>query len=111
MGSFSFLSFELLRRLRITQFICIKIGDRNNVAVLDLAFTQIVQVRPPMAVLCQIFGDTLREQDVTGIAAIHHPLRDVNSRAGDIRPLVHIDNPANRSAVHAHPQLKFRVFF
>src|SRR5438874_6902797 len=36
-------------------------------------------------------GDTLREQDVTGIAAIHHPLRDVNSRAGDIRPLVHID--------------------
>ena len=35
----------------------------------------------------------LGKKNVPGIAAIHHPLRDVDPGAGEIGPLVHIDDP------------------
>ena len=45
---------------------------------------QFVDVRLPSPLLCQIVGDALTHKNVTGIAAIHHPLRDVDAYAGDI---------------------------
>ena len=47
------------------------------------------------------------EQNVSGIAAIHHPLRDVDSGAGDIGLLVHIGDFADRTAVNSHAHPKF----
>jgi hypothetical protein len=47
---------------------------------------------------------------VTGVAAIHHPLRHVDPRPGYIRSLVHIDHAANQPAVDAQAQFQLGVF-
>ena len=46
---------------------------------------------------------------MSGVAAIHHPLRHVDPSAGEIGVIVHIDHPAHRTAVHAHPKLQARM--
>ena len=74
-----------------------------------LAFAKIVQVRLPVPVLFQIFRHMLGEENVSGVTAIHHSLRHVDPGAGDIRALVHINYPADRTAMHTHTQLKLRV--
>ena len=51
---------------------------------------QVMQIRLPPAVLCKIVGYAFGSQDVPGITAIHHPLRDVDAGAGDVLSLVHI---------------------
>ena len=38
---------------------------------------------------------------MSGITAIHHPLRHVQARPSEIRTIVHIDHTADRSAVNA----------
>ena len=43
------------------------------------------------------------------ITAIHHPLGNVDSGAGNVRPTAHIHDPADRAAVHSHAQLEFRM--
>ena len=60
----------------------------------------------PVAELFQVFGDMFGKQDVLGIAAIHHPLGDVDAGAGDVRPSTDIDHPADRAAMYAHAQLQ-----
>ncbi len=75
--------------------------------MLYLAIAEIVQERLPVPVLGEIIRHAPREQDVPGVTAIHHPLRSVNSAAGDIGALVYIrdlvDGPTVNS--HAHPNL------
>ena len=44
-----------------------------------------------------------------GIAAIQHPLGNINSGAGYIRFVVDIGDPINRAAVNSHPYLKLRM--
>ena len=69
----------------------------------DLAFAQVVQVRPPLPVLLQILGDVLREENVSGIATVHYPLRDVDPGAGNVPALIYVGNFMHRPAVNAHP--------
>src|SRR6266496_5494512 len=70
-----------------------------------------MQMRPPAPVMLQIFGDMLREQNMSGITALHHAPRHVNAGPSHIRALVYVDNPANWSAMYAHPQPQFWMFF
>src|SRR5205823_2335722 len=49
------------------------------------------------------------EENVSGIATIHHPLRDVDSSAGNIRLLIEIGDLVDRPAVNAHPHFQFRM--
>ena len=49
------------------------------------------------------------EENVSGIATIHHPLRDVDSGAGNVRLLVEIGDFVNGSAMNAHPHFQFRM--
>jgi hypothetical protein len=60
--------------------------------------------------MLEIFSDVLGQQNVTGIAAIHHALRDIDSRAGDIRLFVQIGDRINWTAVDSHSHPKLRVF-
>ena len=76
-------------------------------SVFHFHFAQIVQLRLPLAVLLEILGDALRQQNVSGVAAIHHALRDVDPDAGGVGPPVHVDHRAHRPAVHAHAHLQF----
>ena len=78
-------------------------------AVLDLAITQVAQTRRPLPVLHQIIRHVLREENVPGVAAIHHPLRHVDAGAGDVGAPAHIGHLAHRSAVNPHPHRKFRM--
>ena len=48
---------------------------------------------------------------MTGIAAIHHPLRDIDPRARYIRPVVNIPDLVDRTAVRAHSQPQTRIVF
>src|SRR6202030_2669575 len=46
---------------------------------------------------------------MTGVAAIHDPLSDIDSRSGDIGLLVQVSDFINRPAVDAHPNRKLRM--
>ena len=59
-----------------------------------------------MFVFFQIFGDVLGDKNVSGISAIHHPLRHVEAGTGEIGVTIHIYHPADRAAVHAHSNLQ-----
>ena len=97
---------ELFRQLRIADFVGVEIHHADAHAVLHFAFAEIVQMRPPLRVLFQVFGHMLGEQNVSGIATIHHPLRDVDARAGDVGLLVQVSDFVNRAAVNSHPDPK-----
>ena len=73
------------------------------------AFAQVVQVLAPLAILLQIVSNTFREQNVPGIAAVHHPLRNVDSRACDVRSLAYVHKAAYGSAVDSHAHLQIRM--
>src|SRR5213592_327141 len=68
-----------------------------------------VQVRLPVRVFLEIFSDVLREQNVSGVAAIHDPLCDIDASASHVRFSCRVDDPADRSTVYAHSELKFRI--
>ncbi len=46
---------------------------------------------------------------MAGVAAIHHPLGDVDPGAGDVRLLVQIGNGVDWTAVNAHSDTKGRM--
>ena len=75
--------------------------------MLHFTFAKFVQVRAPLPILFQIFGDTLGEKDVAGIATIHHALCDVDAGTGDVRAIVYVHDPADGSAMNAHPHPQF----
>jgi hypothetical protein len=43
-----------------------------------------MQERPPPSILFKVIRHTFGEQNVTGVAAIHHALRHVDPSAGDV---------------------------
>ena len=64
----------------------------------------------PVAELFQVFRHVLGEQDVTGIATIHHPLGNINSGPGNVGPTAYIHHAADRATMHTHAQFEFGVF-
>ena len=78
--------------------------------MLRSAFAEIMQKRSPLFVFSQIVGDAFGEKNVSGVAAIHHPLRHVDPSAREIGSFVYIDHAANWSAVDSHPKLQARMF-
>ena len=55
-----FAGLEFLRRLGIAKLVGIEINGLDADAVLYFALTEIMQVRLPVTVLLQIFGDAFR---------------------------------------------------
>src|SRR6266480_6622707 len=102
---------ELLWQSRIAYSIRVKIDDVDLAALLHFALAKIVQIRSPLAILLQIIGDVLGEQNVSGIAAIHHPLGNVDSGARNVRSLGHIRDFAYRAAMNSHPHFQFWMRF
>ena len=93
---------EPLGHLRIPDSITVEIHHVDTDAVFDLAFAKVVKKRSPARILCQIIGNPFGEQNVTGIAAVHHALGHVDSGACDIGLLVQISDLVNGTAVNAH---------
>src|SRR5437773_8172018 len=77
--------------------------------MLALAPTDFMEIWSPLRIRFEVIRNAPREQNVTGIAAVHHPLREVDSGAGKICPLVNIGNLIDGPAMDTHPNLKPRV--
>ena len=67
-------------------------------------------MRIPVAELFQVFRHVLGQQDVTGIATIHHPLGNVNSGPGNVGPTTYIHHAADRATMHTHAQFELGMF-
>src|SRR6266568_4126259 len=70
---------------------------------------KLMQVRLPVRVFFKIFSDVLREQNVSGIAAVHDPLCHIDASASHVRFSGCVDDPAHRSTVYTHSQPQFRM--
>ena len=101
---------KLLRQRGVAQRLGVEIDQMEPNAVLDLAFTQVAQTGRPLAGMHQIIRHVLGEEDVPGVAAIHHPLRHVDAGPGDVGPPTHVGHLAHRPAVNAHPHRNLRMF-
>src|SRR5437773_3001535 len=102
---------ELLWQLRVAHFVRIEVRDRDTHSVFYFACPKVVQERSPLFVLFEILGDMLRKKNVPGVAAIHHPLRDIDSGPGKIRTIIHVDYAAHWSAMNSHAKLQARMLF
>ena len=63
-----------------------------------------MQMRVPARIRCEIVGDAFRHENVSGIAAIHDALCEIDSRARDICALVDVEQFVNGAAVDSHAQ-------
>src|SRR5216110_3578651 len=68
-----------------------------------------MDVRLPSTPLREIVSDTFTHENMAGIAAIHHSLRDVNAYAGDVFAPVCILHMMDRAAVDSHPHRQTRL--
>src|SRR5262249_41806330 len=68
-------------------------------AVFYLARSKIVQHRPPLRQLFEIIR-AFRNENVTGVATIHHALRDVDAGTGDVPLLTQVSHFLHRPAVN-----------
>jgi hypothetical protein len=59
----------------------------------------------------QVIGHMFGQKNVTGIAAIHHPLGEIDSGAGDVGLLVQIAHFIDRPAVNSHANVKLGMIF
>jgi hypothetical protein len=90
--------------LRITKTILVKVKQVQAQPVLDFTLAEIMQVRLPMPVLGQIFRHVRGQKNMSGIATIQHSLRNIDSRACNIRFFVNVGHSVDRTAVNSHPQ-------
>src|SRR5439155_12178450 len=100
---------DVLGPLRVTQLLRVEIDQRNDFAVFDVAFADLMQIRPPASVMLEIVCHASREKNMSGIAAIHDSLRDVNSSTGYVRLFVQIGDRIDRPAMDSHSYAKFRM--
>ena len=75
------------------------------------ARSELMEQWSPFLKLGQIFGRVLGEQNVTGVAAIHHPLCQIQTGTCQIGASSHIDNSTDRTAMDAHAQPQPRIIF
>ena len=97
---------KFLWDLRVPDSIIVEIDDADAHTVFHFIFTEIVQLRTPLRIVFQIFRDMFGEKNVPGIAAIHHPLRDVDARARDVGLFVEVGNFVDRAAMNSHADAK-----
>ena len=77
--------------------------------MLDLLYAEILQALAPIAELHDHVVDVAREQNVPGIAAIHHALRGVDSPAHHVGALANVLMTLHRTAVYSHSQRKSQI--
>ena len=102
-------SLKLFGDVLVTEVVFVKIKQVQAQPVLHFALAQIMQVRLPVPVLPQVPRYMLRQKNMPGIAAIEHPLRDVDCRSGQAGFVVNIGNSINLAAVNPHSQLDARM--
>jgi len=77
--------------------------------MLYLNSPKVVQIRFPFVILPEIIGYSPRKKNVSGVAAIHHPLRHVNAYSSNVTLIIYIGDLIHGAAVNPHPQLQLWV--
>ncbi len=77
--------------------------------MLYFVFAKIMQVRLPPWIVLKIFSDMFRQQNVTGIAAIHYPLRKIDPDPGHADAIIHIRHLIDGTTVHTHANPNLRM--
>src|SRR5262245_7107197 len=72
-------------------------------------FSDVVQMRSPVSVVFQVFCEMFGEENVSGIAAVHDALCNINSSSSEIGLIVHICEWIYRSTVNTHSYFEFRM--
>src|SRR4029077_1710542 len=98
------------RHCRVPELLSVQIHQGEANAMFDFTLAKFMQVRLPVRIFLEIFSDMLREQDMSGIAAVHDPLRDIDAGASNVRFSGCVDDSADWTTMYAHSQLKFRMF-
>jgi len=68
-----------------------------------------MQIRLPTTVLRQITREAFAHQNVTRVAAIHHPTRDIDSYPGNVFARVSIPYVLYRTTVDSHSYREARL--
>ena len=89
MGAMSLNRLQLARQLRIADFIGVKVSKADAHAVLHFALPRSCRSGATARIVPDL-PPHVGEKNVAGIATIHHPLRDVDARAGNVGLLVQV---------------------
>src|SRR5438874_8565642 len=98
---------KLSWQLRISNILRVEIRKVDADAMFHFAWAKLMQQAPPVFVLLEIISHMFGDENVTGIPAIHHPLRDVDASPGNICLFVQVSDFIYRAAVNAHLNTKF----
>src|SRR5437868_6195824 len=63
-------------------------------AVFHFALAQIMQMALPMTELLEVFSHVPGDENVTGVAAIHYALHDIDSGAGNVGATTYVHHAA-----------------
>ena len=72
-------AFQFLRNRGVAEPIFVEINKIKPQPVFYFPLAEVVQVRLPMAVLSEVVRHMFGQENMSGIAAIHYPLRYVDS--------------------------------
>src|SRR5438552_8230658 len=96
-------------QLRIASFLIVKVNYFQLQPMLYLNAAKVVQIRFPFVILREIIGYSPRDKNVSGVAAIHRPLRHVNAYSSNVTLIIYIGDWIHRAAVNPHSQLQLWV--
>src|SRR5436190_22063085 len=100
---------ELFRYFCVADFIVVEVNNIDLGAMFHLKLTKFMQMRFPFAILGKIVGNSPGEKNMSGIAAIHHPLRHIDAYSSNVALIIYIGDLIHRAAVNPHPQLQLWV--
>src|SRR6516225_3261212 len=100
---------KFTRQSWIPHLVRVEVCDAHTHPMFYLERADIVQERSPGFVFRQVLRHMMGEKDVTGVAAIHDPLRYVDAASSYVRAFVYVHHTTDRSTVNAHPHLQTRI--
>src|SRR5262249_17551174 len=94
---------QFFGNLWVTETIFVEIKHVEMQPMLHPACAEVVQMSPPVAVFRQIFRNVSRQQNVSSVAALQHPLGEIDSRARNVGLLVNVYDAIYRTTMNSHP--------
>src|SRR5213082_3860480 len=72
-------AFQFLGNRRVAEAVLVEVDKIKPQPMLYLPLAEVVQVRLPVTVLSQVVHHMFGQENMSGITAIHYPLRNIDS--------------------------------